>query len=107
MQSFVTTPLQVLQEFKNQTGSEFEVTYTTVEEIKKLEKTLWDKGVPQATSVTLRRIWATGGTLYAKNDNDVLEVKEQDLDTVEEGVKRYLKNRQRDLGWRLEESELR
>lgn len=96
VQSFVVNPQDVLKEFEKQTGSQFDVTYTTVDEIKNLENVLWDKNSdkpqpkPQATPVTLRRIWATGGTLYDKDDNDVLEVKKEDLDTLEDGVRRYL-----------------
>ncbi|KAJ4404463.1 hypothetical protein N0V85_004864 [Neurospora sp. IMI 360204] len=97
VQSFIVTPKEVLDEFEKQTGgSEFKVTYTPVREIEELEEVLWDKKSdnpqpqPQATFVTLRRIWAKGGTLYEKNDNEVLEVKQEDLDTLEEGVRRFL-----------------
>ncbi|KAK3388251.1 hypothetical protein B0T20DRAFT_365137 [Sordaria brevicollis] len=100
VQSFVVTPNQVLAEFEKQTGgTKFDVTYTPLSEIEKLETVLWDKEnidgkpqpKPQATPVTLRRIWAQGGTLYEKNDNELLEVKEEDSDTLEEGVRRYLR----------------
>lgn len=96
VQSFIVTPKNVLAEFEKQTGSKFDVTYTPLPEIEELEEVLWDKNSdnaqpkPQSTPVTLRRIWAQGGTLYEKNDNDVLEVKNEDLDTLEDGVKRYL-----------------
>lgn len=51
------------------------------------------KGDPKATSVTLRRIWAEGGTLYAKNDNELLGLgKPEDRDSLELGVKRALLN---------------
>lgn len=96
VQSFIVTPKEVLAEFEKQTGSTFDVTETPLPEIQELEEVLWDKKSdnpqpnPQATFVTLRRIWAQGGTLYEKNDNEVLEVKQEDLDTLEEGVRRYL-----------------
>ncbi|KAK3500450.1 uncharacterized protein B0T23DRAFT_425781 [Neurospora hispaniola] len=96
VQSFIVTPNEVLSEFQKQTGSDFEVSKTPLPEIESLEDVLWDKKSanpqpnPLATLVTLRRIWARGGTLYEKNDNEVLEVSQEDLDTLEEGVRRYL-----------------
>ncbi|KAK3905112.1 hypothetical protein C8A05DRAFT_31047 [Staphylotrichum tortipilum] len=90
VQSFIVTPNEVLAEYEKQTGSKWEVTKTPLDEIRSFEAKLWEKADPRATLVTLRRIWAEGGTLYAQNDNGVLELKLQNLDTLEAAVKKAL-----------------
>jgi hypothetical protein len=90
VQSFVVTPKQVVAEFEKQTGAKWTVYSTTLDEIRKLEAKLWEEGSPKATGVTLRRIWAEGGTLYEKNDNEVVGIKEGDTDSLEIAVKRAL-----------------
>lgn len=63
--SFTTTPHELLGEFEKQTGGEkWQVGYTSVEELERLER--------ENPVVTLRRIWTSGKTLYAKGDNDEL-----------------------------------
>lgn len=63
--SFTTTPHELLAEFERQTGGEkWQVGYTSVEELERLER--------ENPVVTLRRIWTSGKTLYAKGDNDEL-----------------------------------
>lgn len=86
--SFTTTPHELLGEFERQTGGEkWQVGYTSVEELERLER--------ENPVVTLRRIWTSGKTLYAKGDNDELlngakEEEEDDgffrLDDVESAV---------------------
>lgn len=86
--SFTTTPHELLGEFQRQTGGEkWQVGYTSVEELERLER--------ENPVVTLRRIWTSGKTLYAKGDNDELlnGAKEDDdddgffcLDNVETAV---------------------
>lgn len=87
--SFTTTPHELLSEFERQTGGEkWQVGYTSVEELERLER--------ENPVVTLRRIWTSGKTLYAKGDNDELlnGAKEDDddddgffcLDDVESAV---------------------
>lgn len=83
--SFTTTPHELLGEFERQTGGEkWQVGYTRVEELERLER--------ENPVVTLRRIWTSGKTLYAKGDNDELlnGAKEDDgffcLDNVESAV---------------------
>lgn len=84
--SFTTTPHELLAEFERQTGEEkWQVGYTSVEELERLER--------ENPVVTLRRIWTSGKTLYAKGDNDELlnGAKEDDdgffcLDNVESAV---------------------
>ncbi|KAK4151869.1 major facilitator superfamily domain-containing protein [Chaetomidium leptoderma] len=83
VQSFVVTPNEVLAEYERQTGSTWEVTKTPLDDIRAFEAKLWEEGNPRATLVTLRRIWAEGGTLYAQNDNSMLGVKPEDSDSLE------------------------
>lgn len=90
VQSFIVTPKQVLAEYEKQTGAKWTVASATLDEVKTLEAKLWAEGVPKATGVTLRRIWAEGGTLYQKNDNEVIGVKEGDTESLEVAVKRAL-----------------
>ncbi len=90
MQSFVVTPNEVLAEYQRQTGTEWEVTKTPLDELRAFEAKSWDEGNPRATGATLRRIWAEGGTLYAQNDNDVLRAKLAALDSLEDAVKKAL-----------------
>jgi hypothetical protein len=70
--SFTTTPAEILAEFEKQTDSKWDVSYTPLAELKEVEKQAWDDGLPYATPVTLRRIWTEGGTLYEKRDNGVI-----------------------------------
>ncbi|KAK4646807.1 hypothetical protein QC761_213900 [Podospora bellae-mahoneyi] len=88
VQSFIVSPNEVLAEYEKQTGAKWEVTKTPLDDLKSLEIDLWAKGNPRATSATLRRIWAEGGTLYEKNDNDVLNV--EGLDSLADAVKHAL-----------------
>ncbi len=90
VQSFVVTPNDVLAEYERQTGGAWEVTKTPLDEIRALEAKLWAEGNPRATLVTLRRIWAEGGTLYAQNDNGVLSAKLAELDSLEGAVRKAL-----------------
>ncbi|KAM7194224.1 hypothetical protein V8F33_007370 [Rhypophila sp. PSN 637] len=93
VQSFIVSPKEVLAEYEKQTGAKWTVKTTPLSEVAPLEADLWEKGNPKATSVTLRRIWAEGGTLYEKNDNELLGLgKPGDLDSLEVGVKRGLEN---------------
>lgn len=90
VQSFIVTPNEVLAEYERQSGSKWEVVQTSLDVIRALETKLWDEGEPRATLVTLRRIWAEGGTLYAQNDNNLLSPQLEELDTLEVAVKKAL-----------------
>lgn len=90
VQSFVVTPNEVLAEYERQTGSKWEVTQTPFDEVRAFEAKVWEDGDPRAPLVTLRRIWAEGGTLYAQNDNGVLGMKPEDLDSLEDAVRKAL-----------------
>lgn len=90
VQSFVVTPNEVLAEYEKQTGSKFTVTKTPLDELKALEAKAWESGNPRAAGFTLRRIWAEGGTLYEKNDNDVVGLGPEDLDSLEDAIRKAL-----------------
>ncbi|KAI1121162.1 hypothetical protein F5Y10DRAFT_256925 [Nemania abortiva] len=82
VQSFVTTPLEIAQEFEKQTGDGWTIEYTSNQALRELEKRLWDEGNPLATAATLRRIWAEGGTLYEKTDNEKLGLAPDDMEPL-------------------------
>jgi hypothetical protein len=84
--SFTTTPQDIVAEFEKQTGSKWDVSYTSLEELKKIEQQGWESGQPWATPVTLRRIWTEGGTLYETRDNAKIGMKDSDMGTLEEVV---------------------
>lgn len=69
VKSFVTTPKAVLAEFERRTGPGWTVSYTPLDDLRRLEERLVSENSPAATGVTLRRIWSQGGTLYDKWDN--------------------------------------
>lgn len=80
--SFTTTGKKALAEFEKQTGTQWEVKYTALEDLERFEQEAWEKGDPLATVFTLRRIWTQGGTLYAHRDNGKIgfEGKEETLE---------------------------
>ena len=84
--SFTTTPAEIVAEFEKQTGEKWNVTYTSLAELKELEAAAWEDKVPMAPLYTLRRIWAEGGTLYAKRDNSLLDA-EDNLETLADAVR--------------------
>lgn len=91
VQSFVVTSKDILHEFEKQTGGQpWTVANYSLEELKIAEKKAWDEGKPYAVSYTLRRIWLEGGTLYDKTDTESIGLKESDLETLEDAVKRQL-----------------
>lgn len=67
--SFTATGKQALAEFEKQTGEKWEVGFTDLEELKRLEQQAWKEDWPSKTPLTLRRIWTEGGTLYERRDN--------------------------------------
>ncbi|KAH6962525.1 NmrA-like family-domain-containing protein [Ilyonectria sp. MPI-CAGE-AT-0026] len=90
VQSFVVTPKEILAEFEKQTGEQWRVSYSSLQGLKDAEAKAWAEGKGSATSYTLRRIWAEGGTLYEKSDNDVIGLKGSELETLEDAVRRGL-----------------
>lgn len=90
VQSFVATPKEILAEFEKQTGSKWESSYMPLQEVRAAEEKAWADGVPYATIFTLRRIWAEGGTLYEKTDNESIGVGPNDVETLDVAVRRAL-----------------
>ncbi|OTB00965.1 hypothetical protein M426DRAFT_323854 [Hypoxylon sp. CI-4A] len=86
VQSYVTTPNAIVAEFERQTGSKWTVEHVPNQKVREAEKASWDAGNPLATAYTLRRIWAEGGTLYEKTDNELLGLKEGDLEPLSVAV---------------------
>ncbi len=84
--SFTATGKETLAEFEKQTGAQWEVSYTSLEELKKLEQQAWEEDWPSKTPITLRRIWTEGGTLYESRDNGKIGF-DDGLDTLEDQVK--------------------
>ncbi|KAI8630052.1 hypothetical protein F5Y19DRAFT_69829 [Xylariaceae sp. FL1651] len=82
VQSFVTTPNEILREFEKQTGAAWTVEYTSGQKLREVETQWWDDGNPLATAATLRRIWAEGGTLYQQTDNGRLGLAAKDMETL-------------------------
>lgn len=91
VQSFVVTPNQVLAEYEKQTGGDkWQVSHVPLAELQDLEAKAWAAGAANATGFTLRRIWAEGGTLYEKNDNELIGVGPDDTDSLATAVGRAL-----------------
>jgi superfamily I DNA and RNA helicase len=86
--SFTTTPNEILAEFERQTQSKWEREYTPLPELKQLEQELWEANNPLAVVATLRRIWTEGGTLYETTDNGKIHA--PDMDTLETAVARAI-----------------
>jgi nucleoside-diphosphate-sugar epimerase len=84
--SFTATGKEALAEFEKQTGAKWEVSYTSLEELKKLEKQAWEEDWPLKTPLTLRRIWTEGGTLYEKRDNGKINF-DDELETLADQVR--------------------
>ncbi|KAF5021757.1 hypothetical protein F66182_6207 [Fusarium sp. NRRL 66182] len=91
VQSFVVTSKQILDELEKQTGGEpWAVSNYSLQALKEAETKAWAEGNSNAVIYTLRRIWSEGGTLYDKTDNESIGLKDEDLETLEDSVKRQL-----------------
>lgn len=89
--SFTATNKEILKAFETKTGGQpWKVSYTSIEELKKMEHEAVEAGNPFATLFTLRRIWAEGGTLYEKRDNYLIDA-EDDMDSLEDAVSEAVK----------------
>lgn len=88
MNSFTTTPDEILAEFEKQTSSKWDVSYTPLDKLKEIEKQAWEEGAPYATLCTLRRIWTEGGTLYEKRDNGLIG--DPEMETMADQVKQVI-----------------
>lgn len=90
VQSFVTTPLDIVKEFETRSGDKWVVDHTSNQALRERETQLWDENDPRATAATLRRIWAEGGTLYEKTDNEKLGLVAKDMETLGDVVGRAI-----------------
>jgi hypothetical protein len=82
--SFTATPLEIIAEYEEQTGAKWDVSYTSLDRLKEMEKEEYQIYSPLATVVTLRRIWTEGGTLHKFYDEAVLGV--DDTESLESQV---------------------
>lgn len=88
--SFTTTPHEILSELQRQTESKWKVSYTSLDDLKKFEGEAWEKGNPLASIYTLRRIWTEGSTLYEQTDNHAIGMDK--MDTLEMIVQETVKS---------------
>lgn len=87
--SFTTTPNEIIAEFEKQMGEKWEVFYVSLAKLKRIEKEAWETGAPYATGATLRRIWTEGGTLYDRpRDNAVIG--DPKMETLKDQVERII-----------------
>lgn len=84
--SFTATGKQAVAEFEKQTGAQWQVSVTSLEQLKSLEQQAWEEDWPSKTPLTLRRIWTEGGTLYEKRDNEKIGF-EDGLETLADQVR--------------------
>ena len=86
--SFTTTPAEIVAEFEKQTGENWQVKYTSLVQLRELEAAAWESKNPLAPISTLRRIWAEGGTLYAKRDNELIDAEDMEIlaDAVRDAI---------------------
>ncbi|KAK3696298.1 hypothetical protein LTR37_018034 [Vermiconidia calcicola] len=76
--SFTATPKEIVAEFEQQTGGQaWDVSYTSLEQLKEMEKEAHANGDPRAGPLTLRRIWTEGGTLYDRRDNELIGMEDK------------------------------
>ncbi|KAF9701623.1 hypothetical protein EKO04_000779 [Ascochyta lentis] len=87
--SFTATGKEAVAEFEKQTGAEWNVSFTSLEELKKLEQQAWEEDWPSKTPLTLRRIWTEGGTLYERRDNGKVSF-EDGLETLTDQVRNII-----------------
>lgn len=87
--SFTTTPDEILAEYERQLGTKFDVRYTSLDELRKLEEENWKQKGLVATGWILRRIWTEGGTLYDARDDERIGFGEPE--TLEVVVARVIK----------------
>ena len=86
----MATPNQVLAEFEKQLRKKFSVKFITAADLKRSEEDMWKAGNPLAAAPALRRIWATGGTLYEKWDNKKIGLDKMNMDSLEVAVSKVL-----------------
>jgi len=88
--SFTTTPKEIVAEFERQTGDSWDVGYTSLDELKELEQKAWATDDPLAGVATLKRIWTSGGTLYDQRDNHLIDMEGSKVDSLADAVKQAI-----------------
>jgi hypothetical protein len=90
--SFTATPKEIVAEFEKQTGGQpWEVSYTSLDELKELEQQAWAKQDPMAGVFTLKRIWTEGKTVYAHRDNDAIDMEGDKVESLASAVGQAIK----------------
>lgn len=90
--SFTTTPNSILAEFEKQTGgTKWDVSITSIDELKRLEKDAWAKQDARAVPISLRRIWTEGGTLYGEPRQNGLVGMEEGVDSLQSAVEEAIR----------------
>ena len=88
--SFTTTPKEIVAEFEKQTGGPaWTVESTSLARLKELEQQAWAANDATAGTLTLRRIWASGGTLYDHRDNWLIGM-EDGVDSLQDAVRQAI-----------------
>jgi nucleoside-diphosphate-sugar epimerase len=85
--SFTATGKEAVAEFEKQSGAKWDVSYTPLDELKKLEQQAWEEDWPSKTPLTLRRIWTEGGTLYTTRDNGKISFDDDKADSLADQVR--------------------
>jgi len=84
--SFTTTPLEIVSEFEKQLGGEkWRIAYIPLEKVRELERQAYAENHGTPAVFTLKRIWAEGKTLYEKRDNHLIDA--EDTETLADAVK--------------------
>ena len=89
--SFTTTPKEIVAEFEKQTGGQsWDVSFSSLDQLKELEQQAWADNKPYAGAFTLRRIWTEGGTLYDQRDNGLIDM-EDGVESLQGAVSQAIK----------------
>ncbi|ETS87106.1 hypothetical protein PFICI_00934 [Pestalotiopsis fici W106-1] len=88
--SFTSTPEEILAEMERQTDTKWNVQYTPLDALRRNEKDAWNQGNPLASLYTLRRIWTEGKTQCENTDNESIGICK--TDTLEMVVQSILSN---------------
>lgn len=87
--SFTATPEEIVVEFEKQLDAKWDVAYYSLDQLKQLEEEAWAEGLPKAGTITLRRIWTSGGTLYDKRDNYLVDMEDR-VDSLADAVRQAI-----------------
>jgi hypothetical protein len=91
------TPNQVVAAYEKATGEKFQVTKTSLNRLRNLEQRQWAEGAGNATGITLRRIWAEGATLYKKNDDELIGMTQEKVESLDAAVRKLVRGNEDEL----------